>query len=80
MSTCMDLGYIEILSDSQVDEYGHVLMEGMQDPAEQSILVVCVRKVAAQDIGLSELGEYSRGCYRRNLLELELDNKSNSEN
>lgn len=36
MSACMDLGYIEIPSDSQVNKYAHVLMEGLQGPVEQT--------------------------------------------
>ena len=35
MSTCVELWDIEILSDSQVDEYGHVIMEGSQCVVQQ---------------------------------------------
>ena len=38
----MDLGYIEILSDSQVNEYVHVLMEGMQGLVEQTKHFSCL--------------------------------------
>ena len=35
MLTCMELRDIEILLDSQVNEYGHVVMEGLQCAVQQ---------------------------------------------